>query len=218
MEIITPEIVKNALKSFGPLKSPGPDEYRPKILQNLGEKAIKLLVEIYRESIKRGKIPEKMLKMGVIFIPKDKPDKSCPKSYRPITLSSFLLKGLERLIQWYLQETILNKPLYRQYAYTKGRSCDSALSEVIHYIERGFAHKKYTLAVSLDCSGAFDNITFESSLRGLANNGASPNIIKWYSNYLSGRSVTSSFHGESKTIYPTKGSPQGGSYPPWYGT
>ena len=37
--------------------------------------------------------------MDVIFIPKPgKEDYSSPKSYRPITLTSFVLKGLERIM------------------------------------------------------------------------------------------------------------------------
>ena len=89
MELLTPQIVRNALHSFGPKKSPGPDGLRPKVLQNLGWVAICLLTDIYRESIASSTIPNSFLHMKVIFLPKDKPDKSSPKSYRPITLSSF---------------------------------------------------------------------------------------------------------------------------------
>ena len=105
--------------------------------------------------------------MSVIFIPKDKPDKSSPKSFRPITLASFLLKGLERIVQWHFNETILQKPLSNQHAYTKGRSCDSALSEVVNKMERGMIKKEHTLLVSLDCTGAFDNLSFDSSVQAL---------------------------------------------------
>ena len=157
MELLTPQIVRNALHSFGPKKSPGPDGLRPKVLQNLGWVAICLLTDIYRESIASSTIPNSFLHMKVIFLPKDKPDKSSPKSYRPITLSSFFLKGLERIIQWHWQETILRDPLPNQHAYTRGRSCDTALSEVVDRLERGKQNKDHTLLVSLDCSGAFDN-------------------------------------------------------------
>ena len=137
MELLTPSIVFNAIRSFGPKKSPGPDGLRPIVLQNLGWEAICFLTEIYRESIASSIVPEPFLHMKVIFLPKDKPDKTSPKSFRPITLSSFFLKGLERVVQWHFQETILRSPLINQHAYSKGRSCDTALDEVVNRMERG---------------------------------------------------------------------------------
>ena len=47
-DLITPKIVKNALNSFSPNKSSGPDEFRPKTLQNLGPIAIGIITETYR--------------------------------------------------------------------------------------------------------------------------------------------------------------------------
>ena len=211
---ITPTIVKNALNSFAPNKSAGPDDLRPKVLQNLGPKAINLITDIYHQSIRTGCIPSPLLQMKVVFIPKDKPDKSCPKSYRPITLSSFILKGLERIIQWYLQETILSEPLFGQHAYTKNRSCDTALSDAVNFVERGLGAKRYTLMVSLDCSGAFDNLTFQSSARALSKAGVPPVVARWYQSLLSNRVVHSEVNEDKKTIFPTKGSPQGGVLSP----
>ena len=167
MELLTPSIVRNALRSFGPKKAAGPDGLRPNVLRSLGWEAIGLLTEIYRESISTAIIPRSFLHMSVSFIPKKKPDKSSPKSFRPITLASFLLKGLERIVQWHFNETILQNPLSNQHAYTKGRSCDSALSEVVNRMERGMVKKEHTLLVSLDCTGAFDNLSFDSSVQAI---------------------------------------------------
>ena len=218
MALLTPPIVANAICSFGPKKAPGPDGLRPKILQNLGLEAIKYLTEIYRESVARAVIPRPFLHMKVVFLPKPKPDKTSPKSYRPITLSSFLLKGLERVIQWHWQETILQHPLPNQHAYTKSRSCETALSTVVERMERGKHLKEHTLLVSLDCSGAFDNLTYESSVRALRESGVSETLVKWYHNLLNNRTVDSELYGLGRTIRPSRGSPQGGFCPPLCGT
>ena len=54
--------------------------------------------------------------MDVIFIPiPGKEDYSAPKSCRPITLSSFVLKGSERIKLWYLREKIITKALESQH-------------------------------------------------------------------------------------------------------
>ncbi len=84
---------------------------------------------LYRLSVATGKIPKGWREMRVVFIPKGgKLDYLVAKAYRPITLSNFLLKSVERIIQWYIREHVHREPLFQQHAYTKGRSCDTALS------------------------------------------------------------------------------------------
>ena len=68
------------------------------------------LTLLYKMSISIQQIPSSWRNMDVIFIPKPgKEDYSSPKSYRPITLSSFVLKGLERIMLWYLREKVFQK-------------------------------------------------------------------------------------------------------------
>ena len=68
----------------------------------------------------------------MIFIPKvGKKDYALAKAYRPITLSNFLLKGLERLVQWYILEKNVTRPLKHQHAYTRGLSTETALSNFV---------------------------------------------------------------------------------------
>ena len=51
--------------------------------------------------------------MKVCFIPKQgKTSYDRAKSYRPITLSNFILKGLERLVHWYVNEKVVKEPLF----------------------------------------------------------------------------------------------------------
>ena len=136
-EYITPMKVRNSIGSFGPMKASGPDNFKPIILQNLHEEAFEYISDIYKSVIRSGNTPNIWKQMNVIFLPKDgKKDYSEAKSYRPITLSNFLLKGLERILQWYVNEKIMNVPLYSQHAYTTGRSCDTALTEVVDIIEK----------------------------------------------------------------------------------
>ncbi len=119
--------------------------------------------------------------MEVIFLPKvGKSDYSEPKAYRPITLSSFLLKGLERVIQWYLLEKELPRSLPYQRVYTKGLSCDAALSIFADAIERVASFGQMCLAVSLDCSGAFDCNNFDSAEKAMNAMGISKCITNWY--------------------------------------
>lgn len=207
--------VKAALGSFGKFKSAGPDGIAPVVLQNVDEGTLFRIQKIYEISLRAQRVPKEWLKMRVIFIPKEgKTEYGSAKSYRPITLSSFLLKGLERLLKWHLEENFLAEPLLFQHAYTTGRSTETALSEIVHQIENSVLKGGHAVAVSLDCSGAFDNIKFDSASQGLRQLGVEECIISWYNHLLSNREVQVEENGEEMTFFPTRGSPQGGVLSP----
>ena len=212
---ITLDKVVSAFQSFGDYKAPGPDEVPPIVLKNLDNAHLAAITRLYKESVKTGEIPISWQRMKVVFIPKaGKDDYSMAKSYRPITLSNFLLKGLERIIQWYIQDNIMKEPLFQQHAYTKGRSCDSALSEIVDEIEGSIYNEEYLLAVSLDCSGAFDCIKFQAAKEAMLRKNIPNSIIRWYDNLLKGRVVTANMQGCDASILPARGSPQGGVLSP----
>ncbi len=67
------------------------------------------ITELYRGMIRTGHTPAVLRKMEVVILPKvGKSDYAEPKAYRPITLSSFLLKGLEGIMQWFLLERVIH--------------------------------------------------------------------------------------------------------------
>ena len=86
-------------------------------------------------------------------------DYSIAKSFRPISLMSFILKTLERLIFWHVQDTHLTRfPLNKNvFSYREGVSTENALHELISKIEKAFNNKQYALVIFLDISGAFSN-------------------------------------------------------------
>ena len=61
------------------------------------------------------------------------------KDFRPISLTSFILKLLGRLTDRYLREvTFVENPLREeQHAYQEGKSAETALAEVVTEIEKG---------------------------------------------------------------------------------
>ncbi len=212
---ITRYKVKEALESFGDYKSPGPDEIPPKALKSVGDLYTEIICTLYKLSMAQGKVPKVWRMMKVVFLPKvGKTDYAEPKSYRPITLSNFILKGLERVVQWYILENIITRPLCNQHAYTKGRSCDSALSSFVDQVEKAVFTGQYLLAISLDCSGAFDCIKFDAAERCMKTKGIPDNIICWYKHLLQGRQVTTELQGIRRQVRPARGSPQGGVLSP----
>ncbi len=75
-------------------------------------------------------------------------------------------------------------------------------------------NREYLQAVSLDCSGAFDCIKFDSAKKSMSRKGVPNNINRWYKNLLAGMVVTAEMQGCKASILPARGSPQGGVLSP----
>ena len=138
IEIINHETVCAAVNGFDPYKSPGFDGIYPIMLQKGIQLLSPHLIKIYKISLKTGKLADCWLQVKTVFIPK--PGKSNyinAKSYRPISLMSFVMKTLERLVYWHLQNDHWHKvPINnRVYSYMEGVSTETALHEVTQKIE-----------------------------------------------------------------------------------
>ena len=98
-EISRPNRIRWAINKFKPYKSPGVDGIYPILLQKGQEILIPHLCRIFKACIAIRYIPIVWQKVTVIYLPKvGKVGDKTPKSYRPISLMSFLLKTLDRQI------------------------------------------------------------------------------------------------------------------------
>jgi len=206
-----------AINSFGDRKSPGCDKIHPIVLKHLGEKAIKRLTNLFNASLQLGYVPVNWRRARVIYIPKPGKDSyESPRSFRPITLSSFMVKTMERVIQTVVEQTVLpENPLnMNQHAFRKGRSTETALSNVVEFIELSLSKKLFTLGIFLDIQGAFDNVKPTSIVNAMKNKRFPNKIIRWYEHYLKNRSVELNHKGISQTRKLRLGTPQGGVLSP----
>jgi len=149
-----------AISLFAPYKAAGLDGIFP-TLMHLGLEIItEPLIRIFRACIALGYVPTAWLTSRVPFVPKPgQSDYFQAKAFRPISLTSFLLKTLERLIDRYIRDSVLLvHPLQKnQHAYQPGKSTETALHSLVTRIERTLERQEYALAVFLDIEGAFDN-------------------------------------------------------------
>ena len=187
------------------------------VLHNLGSGAIHRLSAIYQASLHLGYVPADWRVAKVVFIPKvGKKDYSQVKSIRPISLASFLLKTLERLLLWHIEETCLTRvPFHKnQHAFRSGRSCETALSQFADSVESAILRDKYTLAVFFDIEGAFDNVLPKVVRTCMIERGFPSPVVRWYYYYLMNRVATVSFKGAELSKHLTRGTPQGGVLSP----
>ena len=124
-------------------------------------------------------------------IPKPDKDKSQVENYRPISLTSCLMKVMEKMvssrIQWYLEEHSLYNTT--QSAYRKAHSTYDSLVRMHDSIHKGLAYSEHTLAVFLDISKAFDAVWHASLLHKLWKLGIRGRILTFIKSFLSNRYI-----------------------------
>lgn len=211
-EVVSQEKVTWAIKSFQPFKAPGLDGVFPGLLQWVEPLLNGTLISIFKSCIAHRYIPRGWREVRVMFIPKPgKSDYTEAKSYRPISLTSFILKTLERLCDRYLRDDILNKiPLHpNQHAYSSGKSTESALHTVVQTIEHEVNNKALCLGAFIDIEGAFDRTSFDSVRSALRHHAVNMTITDWLSNMLKQRAVRIDLCGSTRAVV-KGGCPQGG--------
>lgn len=148
----------------------------------------------------------------MVFIPKPgKPSFITAKDFRPISLTSFVLKTIERLIHGhtikYLEaNALLSKD---QHAYRKGHSTETALQQAVSLVEKQIENGGYAVEQLLDIEGAFnhtntDIICNEAYMKGI--NGVTITLIR---NMLTNREVYMEKGTTTVRAVVDRGCPQG---------
>ena len=209
---INKEMVSEALQKFKNKKSPGPDQIKPIVFQHLPDNITDDITFIYKSCIALSFTPTAWKKSRIVFIPKPgKTDYTLTSSFRPIALSNYLLKGLERLCVWRVDQALLEYPIHeRQHGFRCDRSTETAISEVVNEIERNIYKRKRTLAVFLDIKSAFDTIDPEQIRQSLLNHRAPITLVDWYIDYITNRHVVLDLQDASIESKIDVGFPQGG--------
>ena len=212
-KIVTEERVEWAISLFAPFKSPGLDEICPALLQKGLSIILSQLVTLFRACIALGYIPHQWRTARVVFLPKPgRIDYTQVKAFRPISLTSFFIKTVERLIDRYIRDgTLVRSPLNKnQHAYLAGKSTDTALHNLVSKIERALVNKEYALGIFLDIEGAFNNAP-PSSIKSVLNaKGIGSTVIRWIDSMLSHRIARVTSGVTTLEVQLLRGFPQGG--------
>ena len=143
---------------MGSYKSAGPDSFKPIVMNFFGPIALGCITNMFQAIYSTGYILIEFRKSKVVFIPKPLKDYySEAGSFRPISLTHFLLKTMEHVIEWSLREHAkkMGQISDLQHAYSCTRGTDTALSTLVNLIESAILRKQLCLVVSVDIQGAF---------------------------------------------------------------
>ena len=215
--VVNGEKVRWAIASFQPFKSPGEDGVFPVLLQKGMEALVGPLIKIFRACIATGYVPYMWCKTRVVFIPKPgRGDYTKAGSFRPISLTSFLLKTLERLVGRHIRDGALARhPLHhRQFAYQPGKSVDTALHGLVFKIEKALNTGQIAGGLFLDIEGAFNWTSTRSIDVGAERLGVDTTTRRWISTMLNSRSLSVSRGDCGMRVSVARGCPQGGVLSP----
>jgi hypothetical protein len=189
----------------------------PALLQQAWVVVIPYLVRIFCACLATGYISAMWRQIKVVFIPKTSRNSySWPRDYRPISLTSFLLKTIERLVGRYLRdETLALVPLHpNQHAYQAGKSVETALHQLVVWVEKVLYQQEIALGVFLDIEGAFNNTCYLTMCDTLVRNGSEYTIVWWIRATLEGCVAVATLNGFSVWFAIFLGCPQRGVLSP----
>jgi Reverse transcriptase (RNA-dependent DNA polymerase) len=208
--IISEDKIRWAIAGFGPFKTAGEDWIFPALLKNGIEVLIRPLHRIFIACLAFGYIPKPWRKVKVIFIPKPGRDSyEMAKAFRPISLTSFFLKTMERIVDHKIRTGPLKRfPLHEsQHAYQRGKSCETALHDLVERIEEALNHKSFAFGTFLDIEGAFDNASFTSMITASHEHDVDGSMLENWN-------VKAEIRGVSSMMDVRRGCPQGGVLSP----
>ena len=140
--------MRRQLEKLGQNKAAGPNGISPKVLKACGGQLCGILQHLFNLSLSQGRVPVLWKTSRLVPVPK-KPSPSALNDYRPVALTSHIMKVLERLVLAHLtpQVTSYLDPL--QFAYCPRVGVEDA---IIYLLHRAHSH--------LDKSGSTVRIMF----------------------------------------------------------
>ena len=183
--------LKRGLAKMKRRGAPGPDDITPAFLKELGPIALGVLLSIYNESFSLANCPQ--IWRTAIIIPLLKAGKSPKeiKSFRPISLTSCVVKLMERLVAERLYHIVETAGIIHKFqaGFRKGRSCEDQILKVVQAIENGFSklEPERSVLVLLDFSSAYDTVWREKLLISLYEQGIPLPFVRWLACFLSNR-------------------------------
>ena len=217
-KFITPQRLKKAINQLKKNKTPGHDGIVNEMIINCPNKIQDCILKIFIGSIYHEHIPTSwQIANSAILAKPGKGDYATAKSYRIISLTSNLLKLLETLILWHLQEDLKIEQALNpnQYGFRSGHSTEAIITKVVNKIQTALKHGDHALGIFLDIQGAFDNLPSKSIKEELDKTAAKGKISNWITNMVSNRYITLQLANEKILRLIPKGCPQGGVLSPF---
>ena len=168
---------------------------------------------ILRKSLDKGEIPNIYKMAHVTPIHKGgKKSKLKPENYRPVSLTSHIMKIFERVIVTYIIQHLMEKQLFNknQHGFIPGKSTQSQLLLYYEDIYEALLEGTRLDTVFLDFARAFDKVNHQILLQKIVKHHIKGKIAIWLKEFLTNRKfkvVANNSISEEENV--TSGVPQG---------
>ena len=171
---VNDKLIVDAIKELSCNSAAGPDGVPVALLKNASVELAKPLNILFNRSINMGHVLSTWKEAAIVPIYKGG-DRSLAKNYRPISLTSTIMKVLERIIRKQLVDFLSDHNYFNpnQHGSRHGRSCLSALLDVYDNMMTSLSNnpKSSVDMIYLDYAKAFDKIDHGVLLNKLKNFG-----------------------------------------------
>jgi len=209
-ELFNASDILSYLKAINPSKAAGPDNIDGYILKNCCNSLAVPLTILFRQSYTTGQIPQDWKDANVVPVHK-KNDKANIENYRPISLTSLVMKIYEKCIRNKLHELTLNNITDFQHGFLPNRSCTTQMIDFTDHLAVGLNSSHLTDIIYFDFSKAFDSVSHDLILLKLKNTfGITGKFLQFFKFYLQNRRQRVVIDGKfSQWVSVQSGVPQG---------
>uniref|UniRef100_A0AAV2KND4 Reverse transcriptase domain-containing protein n=1 Tax=Knipowitschia caucasica TaxID=637954 RepID=A0AAV2KND4_KNICA len=179
--------IKQLFLRLHPRKAPGPDHVSPATLRHCPSELTPVFTDIFNSSLQSCHVPACFKSSIIVPVPK-KPRITGLNDYRPVALTSVVMKSFERLVLSHLKS--LTSPLLDplQFAYRANRSVDDAINLALHHILQHLdSPGTYARVLFVDFSSAFNTILPSLLQDKLSQLNVPDSTCRWIIDFLTDR-------------------------------
>ncbi|XP_070183628.1 uncharacterized protein [Littorina saxatilis] len=202
--------VRGLFRKQNPRKASGPDLVSTSTLRSCADQLAPVFTDIFNTSVQQMSVPRCFKSSVIVPVPK-KPKVTQLNDFRPVALTSVIMKVLERLILRHLRAFTghLSDPL--QFAYQANRSVDDAVAMGLHFVLQHLENPRtYARMLFIDYSSAFNTIIPHKLLHKLIGLDVPLSLCHWLLDFLLDRpQVVRLNNSLSASLTLNTGAPQG---------
>jgi len=184
----SPQEVFDHLSSIDISKACGPDAIPGFLLKAGAEFICSPLSFLFTTSMCTATLPKDWVTANVVPVFK-RDDCSVVKNYRPISLTSLVIKIMERMIYSSIVSVLEShrKISHYQFGFRKGCSTSHLLLQAVHDWAKSLDSRRSSHCLLLDFAKAFDSVPHQHLLLQLESLGIHGDLLKWLNYYLTNR-------------------------------
>ena len=180
----------NAMMELKNDAAPGPDGFPALILKKCSTPLARPLAILWRKSLDNESVPD-MLKEAIVspIFKGGNLSKGVAKNYRPIALTSHIIKVFEKVVRKAIVNYLEDKKSMNinQHGFRSGRSCLSQLLAHYDYVLSELEKGNNVDVIYLDFAKAFDKVDHGVLLHKLRDIGINGKLGSWIHSFLTNR-------------------------------